>query len=180
LLWNRVQAGRDLSPIWDGPSLLHHLDLTPGLAIERVWLAERGGRPVGFAAAWDASRAKQLRLLSLSRRLAWLRPAYNAAAQIVGRPMMPRDGEVVRFVYVTHFCAESPGDLRALLQRIHDDFIGSPYLYFDLALDVRDPLVGAMDGFRKTSLEFDLHWITRSNQEVPNATRPAYFDMALV
>jgi hypothetical protein len=94
---------------------------------------------------------------------------------------MPRDGELVRFVYVTHFCAETANDFRALLERIHDDFIGSPYLYFDLALDVRDPLVHAMDGFRKTSLEFDLHWITPRNLVAPDApATAAYFDMALV
>jgi len=179
-LWNRVQASRDLSPVWDGPGLARRLNAL-GVGFESLWIAERRGKPVAFAAAWDASGIKQLRLLSLSRGLAWLRPAFNAAARAVGRAAIPRDGDLVSFVYVTHFCAETADDLRALLRRIHDEFIGSPYLYFDLALDVRDPLAAALAGFSKTSVAFDLHWIARRDSDMPDATAaPTYFDMALV
>jgi GNAT superfamily N-acetyltransferase len=180
-LWNRVQPGRELSPVWDETSWLRQVDATPGLALEQFWIAERGGRPVAFAAAWDASAIKQLRLLSLSRRLRWLRPLYNASARLLGRPRIVADGELVPFVYVTHFCAESADDFRALLARMHDELARSSYLYFDIALDVRDPLVRSLDGFFKTSLAFDLHSITPRGVEPPELGRgPAYFDMALV
>ncbi len=118
---------------------------------------------------------------SLSSELVWVRRLYNVMARRSGRAVIPADGELVPFVFITHFCAETPDDLRALLLRIREDLDPSTHLYFDIAFDVTDPLVRALDGFWKTSLEFGLYWITPPGIEPPAPLeKPVYFDMAFV
>jgi hypothetical protein len=177
-LWNRVQAARELSPIWDEAELRRRIALTPGLSIDRYLLAERDGRLVALAALWDARALKQVRLLGLSTGLAWLRRAYN----LFGRRRIPRDGEPLPFFYVAQVCAESAADLRALLVEVHERHRGGDHLYFDLALDARDPLLPALDGFWKTSLAFDVYLMDLAGRFAapPELARPAYFDISLV
>jgi hypothetical protein len=94
---------------------------------------------------------------------------------------MPSDGDVVSFAYLAHATAETAADLRALVMHIRRQLAGSSCLYLDLALDVRDPLARALDGLPKTSIDFDLHWVTPRNMDPPELGRgPVFFDMSIV
>ncbi len=94
---------------------------------------------------------------------------------------MPSDGDVVSFAYLAHAAAETAADLRALVMHIRRQLAGSSCLYLDLALDVRDPLARALDGLPKTSIDFDLHWVTPRNMDPPELRRgPVFFDMSIV
>jgi len=179
MLWNRT--ARELAPLWDETSFVRHVDATPGLGFERIWIAERRGRPVAFVAAWDASTIKQLRLVSLSRGLRFLRPAFNRVAPWFGSTRMPADGDLVSFAYLAHACGETPADLRALILHVRRELAGSRCLYLDVAFDARDPLASALEGLPKTSIDFDMHWVTPRGIDPPElGPGPVFFDMSIV
>jgi hypothetical protein len=182
-LWNRVQAARELTPIWDEEGLRRRLQTTPGLSLADYLVAERDGRLVGLLAAWDSSVIKQLRLLRLSTGLAWVRRLYNPLAALLGRPRVPADGQHLPFFYIAQPCAETADDLRALLVEIHNQRRDGGHVYFDVALDDRDPLLPALDGFWKTRIRFDVHLMDLAGRfEKPPVLdeRPTYFDISLV
>jgi hypothetical protein len=180
-LWNRVQAARDLAPIWDEAGWLDQVRRTPGLGIERFLIAERAGRPVAFAGCWDARAMKQVRLLGLSPALRWLRRAYNPVAHLRGRPRIPSDGEPIPFAYLTHFCAETAADFRALLSRIQDELASLGCLYLDVSLDARDSLTDALKGMFSTSFELEIYLVTPDAMDPPGLGEgPVYFDASLV
>ena len=166
--------------MWDEASFRARLAATPALGIEDYRLAFRGGRLTGLVAAWDAFPMKQVRLLSLTPALATLRAAYNPVARALGRTALPRDGEHLRFVYGSQPCAEEPVDLRALLVHLHAERSGGPHVYVDLSLDVRDPLGGALAGFWRSSVDFDVSLLTWGGADPPRDRRPIYFDVSFV
>jgi hypothetical protein len=182
-LWNRVQAGRELSPVWDEGGLRRRIEATPGLSLGDYLVAERDGRMVAMAAIWDARAIKQVRLLALSMGLGWVRRLYNPIAAGLGRPRIPPDGALLPFFYVTQLCAETAGDLRGILVEVHNHRRAGGHVYFDLALDTLDPLLAALDGFWKSRIDFDLYLLDlvgRFSTPPDFAGRSAYFDIALV
>jgi len=66
-----------------GTSEVFSIRTGPGDPLERFWIARRGGRAVGCAAAWDASQIKQLRVQSLSSELVWV----SSSVQRDGAPL---------------------------------------------------------------------------------------------
>jgi hypothetical protein len=182
-LWNRLQADRELSPVWDEHGLRRRIDRTPGLSLADYLIAERDGRMVAMAAIWDARAIKQVRLIALSTSLGWVRRLYNPIAAGLGRPRIPLDGALLPFFYVAQPCAETAADLRAILIEVHNHRRSGGHVYFDLALDTLDPLLPALDGFWKSRIDFDLYLLDlvgRFTTPPDFAGRSAYFDMALV
>jgi hypothetical protein len=181
-LWNQEQRGREFAPVLDEGLLQHWLKGLGGLDDFR--LVRRGGRLTGFCAAWDASAIKQIRLLRLSYGMRAATVAFNCLASVRGRPRFPRPGQALRGLYVCHVCAKTPDDLAALLADIHDQYRDSSSLYFDLALDRNDPLVGALRSFRSLTTDFDLHDgripIISGASSSPANDRCAYLDMSFV
>ena len=181
-LWNRNQRVRAFAPVLDEKLLSHWLS---GLSsLDDFRLVHRDGRLKGFCAVWDASGIKQIRLLRLAPGMRAATAMYNVLATVRGRPRFPPAGRHLRFLYVSHVCAEKAEDLEALLVNIHNESCEEGYLYFDLALDRADALAAALSGFRSMTVDFEIR------EARPPALRPvvaapadddcAYFDMSLV
>ncbi|AKF04807.1 GNAT family N-acetyltransferase [Sandaracinus amylolyticus] len=180
-LFHAVHRERQLAPALDRDDPLRALTRFPGMRIEDYYVRERAGRIVAFCGVWDAFAIKRARLLALSRGMQLVRVGYDTIARIARRPRLPRDGEHLRFLYATTWCAERAEDLRAVLATIHDAHAGREHVYFDIAFDVRDPMARALDGFWKTGVPFrlaTLTWGTRSPPVLRDA--PSYFDPAIV
>ncbi len=63
-----------------------------GIELERLWLAERGGRLVGTLAGWDQHAFRQSVVHGYSGGVRWLRPLYNVVQHVRGLPGLPRLG----------------------------------------------------------------------------------------
>lgn len=176
-----VHRDRQLAPVLDPGDPLAALTRLPGQRIEDFHVLERAGRIVAFCGVWDAFTIKQVRLVSLSRGLSLVRVGYDAVARLAGRPRFPRDGEHLRFLYATSWCAREPDDLRAVLTAIHDAHAGGEHVYFDIAFDPTDPMARALRGFARTGVPFRLATLTWGAHRPPVLRRaPAFFDPAIV
>lgn len=176
----RLLGTRDLAPAWNAAGFSAHLAATPGLSLEDVLVAERGGRLVACGAPWDGNVVRQVRVLRLSPGLRCLRRLYDPAARLLRRPRMPADGELLPALSMTHLAAEEPGDLRALLVAAHRERSGSATLLLDLSLDRRAALAPGLRGFLTTHVDFDLHLVLPRGAVPPEAHRePVSFDLAL-
>ena len=120
--WNRSHRLRSFAPVLDEEFFEHWLSGPLSLGDFRV--ARREGVITGFCAVWDASTIKQIRLLRLSTGLRVATALYNIASGLRGRPRFPRAGGHLRFLYVSHVCAERPEDLETLLAYVHDQYRG--------------------------------------------------------
>lgn len=180
-LFDAVHRDRQLAPVLDRGDPIAALTRFPGMRIEDYYVRERGGRIVAFCGVWDAFAIKRARLIALSRSLSFVRLGYDALARVLGRARLPRDGEHLRFLYATSWCAERVEDLRAVLDTIHDAHGGREHVYFDVAFDPKDPMARALDGYWKTGVPFRLATLTWGAHQPP-ALRdaPAFFDPALV
>jgi GNAT superfamily N-acetyltransferase len=181
-LWNRVNGLRAFAPVLD--ERLFAQWISGSLSLADFRLARRNGSLVGFCATWDASAIKQIRLLRLSVGLLLTTKMYNIAAPFLRRPKFPSANEHLRFLYVSHICAESSEILQSLLETVHDEHRGDGHLYFDLALDRADPLSSALAHFRSMKVEFDV-WeaCTGAPQTAVSPPEPsdyAYFDVSFV
>ncbi len=176
-LWNRCHAHRAFAPVLDEALLAQWSRGSGSLADFR--LARRHGRLVGFCSASDGFAIKQIRLLRLSPVLSVLTGAYNVAAPLLRRPKFPPAGDYLRFMYVSHVCAEGPDVLTSLLDAVHDEQRDTQHLYFDLALDCADPLAPAMKRYRSMKVNFDL-WESRADGPPGPIEDCAFFDVSLV
>lgn len=181
-VWNRVNGRRSFAPVLDERLLARWTSSSVTLGDFRV--VRRQGRIVAFAAAWDGSAIKQIRLLKLSPVLRGTTLLYNLVAGSLHRPRFPRPGQQLRFLYVAHACAERAEDLEALLAHLHDEYRRDEYLYMDLALDCADPLLAAVKRFRSVKIDFEL-WEARTPTMTSLARSApvddcAYFDISLV
>ena len=179
--WNRNQRTRIFAPVLDEETMARWAARLGGMGAFR--LVHRDGRLRGFCAAWDAAGIKQIRLLRLSGRMRLAVAMYNAIATVRGRSRFPPSGSCLRFLYVSHICAESAADLEALLVDLHDEKRTAGYLYFDLALDRDDPLAASLSRFRSMAVDFEIREARMGAQgqdEVVSGGDCAFFDVSLV
>jgi GNAT superfamily N-acetyltransferase len=178
--WNRVNGRRTFAPLFDEPLLATRMAAS---CLGDFTLVRRNGALVAFGIAWDAAAIKQVRLLRLSRILGCATAAYDLAAPLLHRPRLPRPGEHLRFLYLSHACAEEPRDLAALLAAVRDTHASAGYLYLDLALDAGDALTAALPRVGAMKVDFDL-WeaLTPARREAKrvDADQCAYFDVSIV
>lgn len=148
-LWDEVAPGRQFAPVLDAERLTHFAATAPGLGLENYRVARRrDGRIAGFAAFWDQSSFKQLRVTRYSRRLSAVRLAFNALAPLAGAAPLPPPGGALRNVTAFNVCVPSgrPDVLRALVRDAHDDLRAAGNSLLTVGLDARDPLAAALDG----------------------------------
>ncbi|UJR82585.1 GNAT family N-acetyltransferase [Sandaracinus amylolyticus] len=180
-LFHATHRDRQFAPALDRDDPVGALTRFPGMRIDDYYVRERGGRIVAFCGVWDAFAIKRARLIALSRAMEVVRFGYDAVARLARRPRLPRDGEHLRFLYATAWCAQEVDDLRAVLATIHDAHAGREHVYFDIAFDARDPMARALDGLWKTGVPFRLATLTWGAHQPPSLREaPAYFDPAIV
>ena len=94
------------APRWTAADLLSE-QRTPALRLDQFLVASTpGGRIVGCAAVWDQRTFKQAVVRGYSGRLARWRRVLNVAAPVVGLPPLPRVGEALEFVYLSHVAVD--------------------------------------------------------------------------
>lgn len=149
-IWMRVAPGRQFAPVLDAERLAAHIQSAPGLQISSYLVARgRNGRMLGFVALWDQSPMKRMYVESYSPRLAVARACFNFVAPLIGAEPMPAPGNPLRQRSAFHICVppDAPDVLRALLVSAHNDLRHTRCSFFNVGLDVRDPLSSALDGF---------------------------------
>lgn len=165
----------ELGPMYTEASFLARVAAIPGLTLERFFVLERGGEIASFAALWDASAVKRVRLVRLDASLRLARRLLGLFTRV------PRDGETIRFAYATMCAARDADALRPVLEVMLEDARANGSLYLDVAFDVNDPLTTAVRTFVGTSVDFELCLVTPSGSPpVELGARPLHFDMAMV
>ncbi|MBA3343387.1 MAG: hypothetical protein H0T48_16345 [Gemmatimonadaceae bacterium] len=184
-LWRRVAPVRQFAPVLDASGLCDWIGGAPGLAISSYLLARGGdGKLVGFFALWDQRSFKQMRVESYSPRLAVTRRCFNAIAPLMGAEKLPREGGALRFLTALHVCVprEHPEILRALVIEAHNALRHKGYSFFNVGLDVLDPLTAGMGGLLAQPTDVNA-FVTSSRAPVDAAEfagRPLHYEIALV
>ncbi|MEB3328292.1 MAG: hypothetical protein VKQ33_03555 [Candidatus Sericytochromatia bacterium] len=187
-LWNRLQCERQFAPVWTPAWLRGWLGLVadrpgaPGVGPEAYWLAFEGDALVGFALAWDQRALKRLVLVDEPGWLPPVRAAWGLGARALGRPPLPRPGEAVPYVVVTHLCTGDVAVAGALLQAAWGDARAAGALYLSVMFDARDPLAAAVRGWLRAAVPiapFAMDPLGRWDGEAL-ARRLVYFDVGLV
>ena len=184
-LWGTVAPGRQFSPVLDAERLTHFAATAPGLGLESYRVARRrDGRIAGFAAFWDQSSFKQLRVTRYSPRLSAVRLAFNALAPLAGAATLPRAGGALRNVTAFNVCvpADAPGVLRTLVRDAHDDLRAAGNSLLSVGLDTRDPLTAALDGLFAQPTDVRAYSCTPSGDYTGPALdgRVLHYEIALV
>lgn len=178
-LWNRLQAAKQFAPAWDEAGFRAKLDAAPGLSLDGYYLAHRGDRLVGLLATWNQEAFKRMVVLGFAPEMLRMRRWYNPLARLTGLTPIPDVGFPLPYFYATELCAETPEDLRALLVHIHNAFRGPHCLFFNAMLDVKDPLIAALDGFLTQAVDIELFAMDPHGRYGALRPGPAYFDPAL-
>jgi hypothetical protein len=130
------------------PRLEAHDFLAPegmmrGLSLDKLLLAERGGRLVGTLAGWDQHTYRQSVVHAYHGALRWARPLYNAWAWCSGRPGLPRPGGAFHYLMgALPVVAEEDADVfTALLEAWRGRAAGGPWMHLLIGLHEADPLL---------------------------------------
>jgi hypothetical protein len=138
-------------------------DLTGGrvfrdLALGDICLARRSCGIVGSLGAWDQSAYKQEVVAAWSPSLARLRPAWDAAARLVGAAPLPRPGQAIRTGYAALGCVagDDPAVWHALVAAARERAREQGLAFLMTSLDERDPLVDAAGRTLRVTYRSDL------------------------
>jgi hypothetical protein len=93
---------RQLHPVWTEASLAR----CRGLTLDDFVAAEEGGEIVGALALWDQRAFKQSVVRDYAPALAALRPAYNLAAPLLGRAVLPPPGTRLETAFLSHVAVQ--------------------------------------------------------------------------
>lgn len=148
-LMQRVYVQKQFAPVIEPVDFWKKAEQTPGLGLRHFYVARKQGRLLGVAAVWDQQSFKKIKILSFSPRVGLSRIFYNLLTRILGSPPIPPPGSFLPYFYITHVAVDGddPEVLRALLTRIHNEHLHSPYLFYTVGLPVGDPLENSMRGF---------------------------------
>ena len=183
-LWKRVAPSRQFAPVLDASSLSQWIKRAPGLDISSYMLARSNGELVGFFALWDQRSFKQLYVERYSRRLAVTRRCFNTLAPLMGAEKLPPRGEPLRFLTALHVCVPHarPEVLRSLIVDAHNELRHHGYSFFNIGLDVCDPLADALNGLFAQPTDVNA-FVTATHSSLDAsefAGRPLHYEIALV
>lgn len=139
---------RDFAPVWSEAALTRALAVTPGLSLERILIVRRGDAIVGMLAAWDQGELQRRRVLAYHGAAAAYRRLHDLRAAVRRRPPLPRPGDFLRELNVTHVAVvdDDAALFAALLREAWRRF--SPgYHFLTFGLAEGHPLLAALDGF---------------------------------
>ncbi len=184
-LWHTVASQRQFVPVLSSSGMARVIESSPGLAISSYLVARsHNGRMLGFIAVWDQSSIKQMYVESYSPRLSLVRKCFNAVAPIMGSEPMPATGEALRHRTVFQVCVppERPDVLRSLLVTAHNELRDFRCSFFNIGLDIRDPLTAATEGLLGQPTDVNAY-VSYPSVPVDVATlhgRPLHYEIALV
>lgn len=135
------------APVWRARDLLNP-DRVRGLRPNDFLVIRRGVGIAGVVALWDQSAFKQTVVRGYRGTLSGLRPAVNAFAPLVGLPHLPRPGEPLRQVYLSHLAIEDddPALFRSLLAAALAEARRRNFGLALLGLASRHPLAAVLAG----------------------------------
>lgn len=184
-LWAAVASTRQFAAVLDAGALSRWIDAAPGLALGDYLLArDRRGRLLGFIGIWDQRAMKTLRVLRYSPTLSVLRGMVSVLAPFVGATAPPKTGEPLHYASAVHLCVPQDrlGVLRALVVAAYNRLRGSGCVFMNVALDSRDPLIGALRGLLAAPTAIHAYATMPSGawSGAPLDDRPLHFETALV
>jgi len=184
-LWNCVARERQFSPVFDAHSFADWIRSAPGLCISSYLLARsRGGELVGFVGLWDQSSFKQMYVEKYSRKMSVIAALTNAVAPRMGGARLAEPGERMVFQTAVHVCVpgETPDVLKDLLGAAHNDLRHTGNAFFNIGLDVVDPLSAAVDGLFGQPTDINAYVGTRGSPLKVGGLRslPLHYEIALV
>ena len=94
------------APVWHARDLADPARC-PGLRPEDFLIVRRGPGIAACVALWDQSACKQTIVSGYAGRLGWVRPLVNLAAPLMKMPRLPKAGEPLRQVYLSHLAVEN-------------------------------------------------------------------------
>jgi hypothetical protein len=148
-LWAAIAPTRQFAHVLDADALTRWIDSAPGLAIDDYLLArDRRGKLLGFVGMWDQRALKTLRVLRYSPTLSVLRGVVTVVAPFVGAAAPPEIGAPLHYASAVHLCVpvDRADILRALVLAAYDRLRGSDRVFMNVALDAREPIIGALRG----------------------------------
>jgi len=117
--------------------------------VENFYVAKRNEKIIGVTAKWDQSGFKQTVVSGYSKKMKYIRPAYNFISKRLNHPLLPDPGDKLLSFYVS-FVAVDGNDsdvFSSLLQALYNDSIGSKYSYMILGLHEKDPLISSVQSY---------------------------------
>jgi Acetyltransferase (GNAT) domain len=184
-LWQETALQRQFAGVLDSAAMARFIERSPGLEISSYLIARsRSGQLLGFLALWDQSAIKQMYVESYSPRLSLVKKCFNAVAPIIGSEPLPESGEPLRHQTVFQVCVppDRPDVLRSLLITGHNELRSSRCSFFNVGLDIRDPLSCATEGLLGQPTDVNAYITYTSNPGHVSTLQglPLHYEIALV
>jgi hypothetical protein len=185
-LWSRVAPSRQFAPVFHANSLAEWIRLAPGLDISSYLIARScAGEIVGFVALWDQRSFKQMYVERYSRQMSVVAAISNVIAPRLGGARLAEPGEEMKYQTVVHVCvpSDSPEVLHSLLVAGHNQLRNTGCAFFNVGLDVVDPLSAATKGLFGQPTDIHAYVSTRGTQPLDLEmlrSRPLHYEIALV
>ena len=185
-LWSRVGPSRQFAPAFDANSMAEWIRLAPGLEISSYLVARScAGEILGFIALWDQNSFKQMYVERYSRQMSVIAAISNAIAPRLGGARLAEPGEQMKYQTAAHVCvrSETPEVLRSLVIAAHNQLRNTGYAFFNIGLDVVDPLSVAVEGLFGQSTNIGAYVSTRGTVPLDLdmlRSRPLHYEVALV
>lgn len=185
-LWSRVAPSRQFAPIFGADSLAAWIRLAPGLDISSYLVARScAGEIVGFLALWDQSSFKQMYVEKYSRQMSIVAAINNAIAPRIGGARLAKPGEEMKYRTAVHVCvpSDAPEVLHSLLVAGHNQMRHSGCAFFNVGLDVADPLSVATRGLFAQPTDIHAYVTTRGTLPLDLdklRSKPLHYEIALV
>jgi hypothetical protein len=183
-LLKSVYVQKQFAPAIEPAAFFKKVEQIPGLGLNQFCLAKQKGKILGLVGVWDQQSFKKIKILSFSPKIRLSRTFYNLLTRPLGARPIPPPGSFLPYFYLTHLAIEGddPIVLRALLNRIHNDHLRSPYLFFTVGLLEGSPLENALRGFFYHTFEaLAFAVMPRGSRwkELDFHERPLYIDTSL-
>jgi hypothetical protein len=153
-LLNQHNRRLNFAPVWNQASLEHWLSLATGLSIDRFVIAYQGQEVLGVLASWDQSSFQRIRILNYGTKGAAKSWLYNALAFIRQAPALPKNGESLSELHITHIAVrdDDPRVFQSLLSCVLDSYRRSGYHALTFGLAEGHPLLLGLNGLRAMSV----------------------------
>jgi hypothetical protein len=144
---------------------------------------QEGGAVVAAAALWDQSAYKQTIIDAYAPLTRAARPFYNAAALLLRRPVLPREGTRLRAAYASFFTVadDDPALARRLIVRLLDEAHARKLDQLLLGLTESDPLLAVARSFPHVAYPAGVYTVSWDGEEQFHDQlddRPRYLDIA--